>query len=168
VLTEALPLWLGALLLGAIFSAELSAADAALFMLSTSLSKDLYKAFLDPTATDERLMRVVKASAIACGVAGAILGSFLPTVISALRIFYTLLAAALTLPLIAGLYTRRVRARSAILSMLVSVVVTFAIELASNGKGLGGAPSLLFGVAAGAVVMFSANALDKRSGFSEG
>jgi hypothetical protein len=52
--------------------------------------------------------------------------------------------------------------------MLVSVVVTFAIELISEGKGVGGAPSLLFGVAAGAVVMLSANALEKRSSFSGG
>ena len=163
LLTQALPLWLGALLLGAIFSAELSAADAALFMLSTSLSKDLYKAFLNPAATDERLMRVVKASAIACGIAGAILGSFLPTVISALKIFYTLLAAALTLPLIAGLYTRKVPARSAILSMLVSVVVTFALELISDGRGVRGVPSLIIGIAGGAVVMLSASALKKNS-----
>jgi SSS family solute:Na+ symporter len=162
LLTQALPLWLGTLLLGAIFSAELSAADAALFMLSTSLSKDLYKAFLNPEATDERLMRVAKASAIACGVAGAMLGSFLPTVISALKIFYTLLAAALLLPLIAGLYTRKVKARSAILSMLVSVVVTFALELISEGLGVRGVPSLIVGIAVGAVVMLSANAVEKR------
>ena len=162
LLTQALPLWLGALLLGAIFSAELSAADAALFMLSTSLSKDLYKSFINPTATDERLMRVVKVSAIGCGIAGAILGSFLPTVISALKIFYTLLAAALVLPVIAGLYTRRVQARSAVLSMLVSVVVTFAVEWFSKGLGVLGVPSLFFGVAAGAVVMLSINALQER------
>ena len=162
LLTQALPLWLGALLLGAIFSAELSAADAALFMLSTSLSKDLYKAFLNPNATDERLMRVVKASAIACGVAGAMLGTFLPTVISALKIFYTLLAAALLLPLVAGLYTRRVQARAAILSMLVSVVVTFALEVISGGQGVRGVPSLFFGIAAGGVVMLSANAFEKQ------
>jgi SSS family solute:Na+ symporter len=162
LLTRALPLWLGALLLGAIFSAELSAADAALFMLSTSLSKDLYKAFLNPNATDERLMRVVKASAISCGIAGAMLGTFLPTVISALKIFYTLLAAALLLPLVAGLYTRRVQARAAILSMLVSVVVTFALEVISEGQGVRGVPSLFFGIAAGGVVMLSANAFEKR------
>ena len=162
LLTQALPLWLGALLLGAIFSAELSAADAALFMLSTSLSKDLYKAFMNPEATDERLLRVAKASAIACGVAGAMLGSFLPTVISALKIFYTLLAAALTLPLIAGLYTRKVKARSAILSMLVSVVVTFALELIYEGQGVRGVPSLIVGIAVGTVVMLSVNSIEKR------
>ena len=163
LLTKALPLWLGALLLGAIFSAELSAADAALFMLSTSLSKDLYKAFISPGATDERLMRVAKISAIACGVAGAVLGSFLPTVISALKIFYTLLSAALLLPLIAGLYTRRVKARSAVLSMVTSVVITFAFELFTGGKGVSGVPSLFFGIAAGLLVMVTVNALLRQT-----
>src|SRR2546425_6158689 len=131
-------------------------------MLSTSLSKDLYKAFINPGATDERLMLVAKASAIACGAAGAILGTFLPTVISALKIFYTLLAAALLLPLVAGLYTRKVQARSAIVSMLVSVVVTFALEVISGGRGVRGVPSLIVGIGAGAVVMLSANAFVKR------
>ena len=163
VLTRALPLWLGGLLLGAIFSAELSAADAALFMLSTSLSKDLYKAFINPGASDERLMRIAKASAIVCGAAGAVLGSFLPTVITALKIFYTLLSAALTLPLLAGLYNRKVSARSAISSMLVSVAVTFALERITDGHGVRGVPSLILGVTVGAAVMFGVTALERRA-----
>ena len=48
LLRDLLPWWLGALLLGAVFSAELSAGDAVLFMLSTSLGKDLYKSVLNP------------------------------------------------------------------------------------------------------------------------
>ena len=36
--------------LAAVFSAEISAADAVLFMLTTSLSQDLYKRFLNPAA----------------------------------------------------------------------------------------------------------------------
>lgn len=158
LLTEALPLWLGALLLGAIFSAELSAADAAMFMLSTSLSKDLYKAFLNPSAPDETLMRVARGSAIAAGAAGALLAIVLPTVITALTIFYTLMVAALFLPLIAGLYTKSVDAGAAIATMLISVVVTFAIEMISNGQGVGGVPSLIVGLAIGALAMLAAKA----------
>ena len=82
--------------------------------------------------------------------------------ISALKIFYTLLAAALTLPLIAGLYTRKVNARSAILSMLVSVAVTFALELISEGQGVRGVPSLIVGIVVGTVVMLSVNSIEKR------
>ena len=48
LLATALPPALGLLGLAAVFSAEVSSADAGLFMLSTSLSKDLYKGFLRP------------------------------------------------------------------------------------------------------------------------
>lgn len=163
LLTQALPLWLGALLLAAIFSAELSAADAALFMMSTSLSKDLYKAFINPAATEARLMRVARASAIACGAAGALLAMLLPTVITALTIFYTLLSAALLLPLVAGLYSTKVNARAAIASIAFSVTVTFAIEVASRGQGIFRVPSLIIGVLAGGVAMLAANALSTRA-----
>jgi solute:Na+ symporter, SSS family len=163
LLTQALPLWLGALLLSAIFSAELSAADAALFMLSTSLGKDLYKSFVNPEATDERLMQVAKGAAIGCGVAGGILASFLPTVITALTIFYTLLAAALTLPLIAGLYTRKVTANSAIISMVISILLTFSLEKITEGHGVRGVPSLVIGIVIGAAAMLITSAAGPRA-----
>ena len=43
-----MPAAIGTLGLAAVFSAELSAADAALFMITTSLSQDLYKRFVAP------------------------------------------------------------------------------------------------------------------------
>ena len=52
VLVRDLPPAVGALALAAVFSAEVSAADAVLFMLSTSLSQDLYRRFLRPDASD--------------------------------------------------------------------------------------------------------------------
>ena len=153
LLTQALPLWLGGLLLGAIFSAELSAADAVLFMLSTSLTKDLYQTFLNPAADDRQLLRVARVNAVLCGALGALVGALLPGVISALTIFYTLLAAALLLPLLAGLYTRRVQADAALAALIVSVVCTFALERLTGGQGWRGVPSVLLGTGAGAIVM---------------
>jgi SSS family solute:Na+ symporter len=153
LLTQSLPVWLGGLLLGAIFAAEVSTADAVLFMLSTSLSKDLYQTFINPQADDRRLMIVARTTAVICGVIGAALGILLETVIQALTIFYTLLSAALFLPLIAGLYTKRVKARAAIATMLVSVAVTFALERVTEGQGQWGVPSLIWAAAVGLVVM---------------
>lgn len=167
LLTQSLPVWMGALLLGAIVSAELSASDAVLFMLSTSLSKDLYKSFINPEAPDQQLMRVARASAIACGAVGAILGILLPTVISALKIFYTLLSAALLLPIVFGLYATGVSARAATLTMLASVIVTFALEVITGGQGMLGVPSLVVGVAVGGAVMVISHRLTKRSRLSE-
>ena len=160
LLTDALPLWLGGLLLGALFSAELSAADAALFILTTSLSKDLYQTFLKPQASDAELLRVVRWTAVACGVLGAGLALLFGSVIAALKIFYTLLSAALLLPLIAGLYTRRVTARGALGAMLSSVALTFALERVTKGHGYTGVPSLLWGTLLGLVVMLTISAIE--------
>ncbi len=151
LLTQLLPLWLGALLLGAIFSAELSAADAVLFMLSTSLSKDLYQTFINPEADDKRLMNVARIAAVVCGVLGGLLGILLETVISALTIFYTLLTAALLLPLIAGLYLKQVTTRAARASIIASVLVTFALERMTSGQGHW--PPLIWGTLAGLIAM---------------
>src|SRR5215510_11564610 len=156
LMTGALPTWLGGLLLGALFSAELSAADAVLFMLTTSLSKDLYKTFIRPDADDRSLLRVSRLTAVGCGAIGAGLAIWFGSVIAALKIFYTLLSAALLLPLLFGLYSRRVTARAAIAAMLVSVVVTFALECLTKGQGYSGAPSMIWGTLAGLVVMILA------------
>jgi solute:Na+ symporter, SSS family len=153
LLTDALPVWLGGLLLGALFSAELSAADAVLFMLTTSLGKDLYKTFISPEADDKSLLRVSRLTAVGCGVIGAGLAIWFGSVIAALKIFYTLLSAALLLPLVFGLYSRRVTARAAIAATLVSVAVTFALERLTQGQGYAGLPSLIWGTLAGMFAM---------------
>jgi SSS family solute:Na+ symporter len=107
VLTMGLPLGLGALGLAAVFSAELSSADAVLFMLSTSLSEDLYRRFINPGASDHEVLRVARLGAIAGGVLGTILAIVLGSVIVSLKIFYSLLTVSLFVPIIGGLFWRR-------------------------------------------------------------
>lgn len=157
LLTQALPFWPGALLLAAIFAAELSAADAVLFMLTTSLSKDLYKAYLNPPADDHRLMQVARLVAIGCGVLGTLLALWLETVYSALTIFYTLLTAALFLPMLVGLYSKRVTAPAALAAMIGSVSVTFGIHYLSHRQGYFGVPPVIFGIVVGGLVMLIFN-----------
>jgi Na+(H+)/acetate symporter ActP len=120
-------------------------------------------AYLRPQADDRQLMRVTRGTAVACGVTGALIGTLLPTVISALTIFYTLLTAALLLPLVAGLYSKRVSGRAALATMIVSVAVTFANEIATHGRGLWSIPSSILGMAASALVMLLVTALESSS-----
>lgn len=107
LLTLGLPLALGMLGLAAVFSAELSSADAVLFMLSTSLSEDLYRRFVDPRVSDTQLLRVARLGAIGGGIAGTALAVALGSVISALSVFYGLLAVGLFVPVLGGLVWRR-------------------------------------------------------------
>jgi SSS family solute:Na+ symporter len=137
VLKEMLPLWLGVLMLAAIFSAELSSCDAILFMLSTSLSVDLYKTFLNPEVSEKKLLAVSRATAVVAGLLGVGLAILLPTIISALTIFYGLLAVALFVPLILGLYWQRVSARAALLSIMGGVATTLLVDRWTAGQGWG-------------------------------
>jgi solute:Na+ symporter, SSS family len=155
LLTKSLPVWLGGLLLGALFSAELSAADAVLFMLTTSITQDFFKTFIKPQADDGQLLRVARITAIVCGALGAAMAILFKTVIAALTIFYTMLSAALFLPLIAGLYSKRVTARAALATIVVSVAVTFTLEQLNPGV-----PPLICGILAGAIVMMAASIVD--------
>lgn len=110
LLKDGLPAWVGALGLGAIFMAEVSSADAILFMLSTSLSKDLYKRFLVPDANDAQVLRVARLAAIGGGLLSISLALISETIVTALGIFYSIVGVVLFVPLLAALYRDRTRA----------------------------------------------------------
>ena len=124
VMTRLMPPWLGLLTLAAVFSAEISASDAILFMLSSSLSVDLYKRFLRPAASDRDLLMAGRIAAVTGASCGIVLAIALPSIITALQIFYTLMAVALSAPLIVGLYSRRPTAARAIIAIVFSVGIT--------------------------------------------
>lgn len=152
LLMDVLPPAVGALGLAALFSAEVSSSDAILFMLATSLSQDLYRRYVDPGADDRRLLAVARRAAVAGGVLGTGLAVAAPSMASVLRIFYTLLTVSLFVPVLGGLYTRRVGSREA-LGAVAGGVGSFAAAqvLAAGGRLLGMTPAMLglLGAAAG-------------------
>jgi SSS family solute:Na+ symporter len=137
LLVYELPLALGGLGLAAIFSAELSSADAILFMLATSLSKDLYHRFINPKASDELVLKVSRLAAVGGGVLGVLLAIVSPTVIEALKIFYSLLSVSLFVPVIAGLYSRRGGTPEALAAIGAGVSVLLVVHLQTGGAGFG-------------------------------
>lgn len=146
VMTQIVPRWLGLWALAAVFSAELSATDAILFMLSSSLSVDLYKAFLNPEASQEKLLRVGRITTVAAGAAGIALASALPSVISAVTIFYGLLAVALFIPLLFGLYWKRMTTAAALVSIGGAIAADLAAYVATRGAGIGLLSPHAFGI----------------------
>jgi SSS family solute:Na+ symporter len=152
LLVQDLPPWIGALGLVAIFSTEVNTADAILFMLSTSLSRDLYRRFLRPDAPDAAVLKVARGAAIAGGTLGVLFAAALsPTVIDALSIFYTLLGVSLFVPVVAGLYVRRAGTPEALAAIAVGVVTVVATQLATGGRGYGVFSPALAGLTAGVV-----------------
>jgi len=131
VLTLGLPTWFGALGLAAVFSAEVSTADTVLFMLATSLSKDLYKRYVAPEASDEQVLRVARWSALVGGLLGVLLAVVIPSVIASLSAFYAVLSVSLFVPVVAGLHSRRPGVPEALAAIAAGVAALFAARFAA-------------------------------------
>ena len=133
IMTQLMPPWLGLLTLSAVFSAEVSTCDAILFMLSSSVSIDLYQTFFRRAASDRDVLFVGRIAAIIGASLGVLLAIVLPSIISALQIFYTLMAVALSAPLIVGLYSRRPTSARAVFAIISSVAITAWTQSAPIG-----------------------------------
>ena len=157
-----LPPLVGALTMAAVLSAEISAADAVLFMLSTSFSQDLYRRFVAPGASDDRVVFVARGAALAGGVAGIGLAVVIPTVVDALKIFYGLLTVALFVPVAVALVSRRGGEPEALASMLAGVVTWGIVRTSAGAAGAGGLPPETLGLIA-AGVAFGGTLLARRS-----
>lgn len=163
VFLDGVPVVIGALALAAIFSAEISSADAILFMLSTSLAEDIYKRFVKPDATDGEVLRMARIAAVAGGAAGIGLAIVLPSVIGSLSVFYTLLTVSLFVPVVVGLYTARPGTAAALAAMAGGVAGVLAVEFGLAPGGPWATPYTigLLGAAAGYVIGM---ALGRREG----
>ena len=134
VLTSLLPAWIGALALAAVFSTEVDTCDAILFMISTSASKDLYKRYLRPEASDGELLRVARASAVAGGTLGVVLSIYLSTIVSAMTVFYSLLGVSLFVPVLGGLYSRRAGSAEALGAIAAGVIALLVVRFGVAGR----------------------------------
>jgi solute:Na+ symporter, SSS family len=148
VLTFGVPPLVGALGLAAVFSAEISAADAVLFMLTTSLSQDLYKRFVNPSADDQRVLSVARWTTFVSGIFGVALAVVLADVIESLTIFYTLLGVSLFVPIIAGLYVPRTTSAGALASIVAGVGGMLVVHTMTGGRGWGMMTPALVGLLA--------------------
>ena len=132
-----LPFWVGALGLAAVFSAEVSASDAILFMLATSLSQDLYKRFVNPQASDRRVLLVARGASLFGGVAAVVVAMQSKTIVDALGIFYTLVSVSLFVPVVAGLYLRRPSGLDALIAIVGGVAAVLSIQMWNGGRAIG-------------------------------
>jgi SSS family solute:Na+ symporter len=162
LLTLDVPPLVGSLGLAALFSAEVSSADAILFMLATSLSQDLYKRFVHPGADQRRVLLVARLAAVAGATLGVVLAVVSPSVIGALSVFYALLSVSLFVPVVAGLYVRRVGTAEALAAMGAGVTTMLTVRLWPAGWNAALA-GLAAAVVAAAIVTMVRRSLEDRA-----
>ncbi|MEN9507973.1 MAG: hypothetical protein RLZZ621_536 [Gemmatimonadota bacterium] len=153
LLANGVPPAVGALGLAAVFSAELSAADAVLFTLTTSLSQDFYKRFYRPTASDTEMLRITRLTAVFAGALGVGVALVAGGVVSALSIFYTIMGVSLFVPMIAGLFHPKASSVDAMAAIITGIVIVGGWRVFLAGKPIGGVTPAMGGLA-GAIIVF--------------
>jgi solute:Na+ symporter, SSS family len=161
VLTQLLPPWIGALALAAVFSTEVDTCDAILFMISTSISRDLFQRYVRPAASDGELLTVARISAVAGGVLGVLLSIYLSTIVQAMTFFYSLLGVSLFVPVLGGLYSRRAGQAEALAAILGGVVALLVVRFGAAGRYLWLDPTLCGLIAGG--IAFVGVMISRRS-----
>ena len=162
VLQQLLPTWLGALALAAVFSTEVDTSDAILFMISTSMSKDIFKRYVKPAASDAELLRVARISAVVGGTLGVLLSIYLSAIVQAMTVFYSLLGVSLFVPVLGGLYSRRAGSAEALGSIAAGVATLLVVRFWVAGRVPWLDPTLT-GLVAAALIYLGILAVRRRS-----
>ena len=159
--TEVAPFWLGALMLAAILSAEVSSADAVLFMIATSLSRDVLEPLYRGKLTDRSRLALARYSALGAGALSILLANWFQSILSALSFFYSLLTLTLFVPLIAGLFWGRPGQSVALAAIGASLGTASLVLLAGGGEGW--LPPVPIGILAGALVYAALGSIGRRT-----
>ena len=152
---ELMPFGVAALALAAIFAAEISTADAVLYMLSSSISNDLYKTFFKPDISDNELLKFSRAATLVCGVLGVLLALWMPNIITALQIFYSLMTVSIGAPFLVGLFCDKASTKGAFISAIAGVSTTLILQFGNAGKGLWILNASSTGTVVAVIVMFA-------------
>ena len=152
LLMESLPPLIGAIGLVALFSAEVSSADAILFMLSTSLSQDLYRRFINREANDSSVLKVARRAAIGGGTLALLIAIFAKSIITVMSVFYTLLTVSLFVPIVMGLYIRKIGTPEVLSAIAAGLALVVTVEIISIEQTSGVFTSATLGVIASVTV----------------
>ena len=87
----------------------------------------------------------------------------LPTIVTALTIFYSLLAVSLFVPVVGGLYLPRAGSNAALAAIAAGVLTLLALRVFNEGRGFGLLDATLLGILAAAAVFLLVIAINQES-----
>ena len=126
-----LPPWLGALLLGGIFAKIISTANNYLFSPASNIIHDIYQRFIDPRASERRVLVVSRLVVVLLGVYALLQAAQFESILRAALYAYTVYGAAVTPAVMAVFFWKRATTAGAIASIALGTVVTVGWNLAN-------------------------------------
>lgn len=121
---NALPSFLGALLIGAVFAKVISTANNYLFSPATNLVNDVYTRFMNPQASNKQVLLVSRLVVVALGIWALIQGAYTESILEKALYAYTIYSAAITPVVMAAFFSRRATAAGAVWSIGAGTFVT--------------------------------------------
>ena len=124
-----LPAVLGAVLLGAVFAKVISTASNYLFSPATNLINDVFVRYIQPDASNKRVMIVSRLAVVLLGCWALYQAVYAESILQKMLWAYTIYSAALTPVVLAAFYSKRVTAWGAVAAIASGTVVTLAWDL---------------------------------------
>jgi solute:Na+ symporter, SSS family len=119
-----LPTLLGALLMGAVFAKIISTANNYLFSPATNLINDIFLRYIDPKASNRRILVVSRLMVVLLGIWALYLAMHTDSVLKRSLYAYTIYSAALTPVILAAFYWKRATAAGAVAAIAAGTALT--------------------------------------------
>lgn len=126
---EALPPWLGAILLGGVFAKVISTANNYLFSPATNLIHDVYERFVAHRPTQKQTLLVSRLVVVLLGAFAILQATQFTSVLEASLYAYTIYGAAITPVIMAVFFWERATTQGAIASIVLGTVITIGWKL---------------------------------------
>jgi len=121
---HAMPPFIGALLMGAVFAKVISTANNYLFSPATNLVNDVYTRFINKTASDKQVLLVSRLIVVGLGIWALVQGAYTESILQKALYAYTIYSAAITPVVMAAFFSKRVTAAGAVSSLAAGTFVT--------------------------------------------
>lgn len=167
LIMDVFPIGIKGLLLVAILSAIMSTADTCILCASANLTRDVYQRFINPDASQRKIVRLGIACSAFVGVFGALIGWYFKDIMGVMIMAFTVNSAGLFVPTIGAFFWKKASARGAFWSMtlsLITVVIWYTGQSVLPGSGLFAIDPVWPGLLVSIGVFFSLSLSDLEAG----
>lgn len=157
---ETLPPGLLGIVFAAVAAAIMSTASGTLLASSTLIAKDILKDHFFANITDRQFLLLSRVTTLVIGIIAIIVALWIQELLVAIDVAYALLAGAIFIPILFGLFWKRATAKAAFWSILISSLVvlgSLAVE------GLSSSNPILYGIVANMIVMIILSLTDRTN-----
>lgn len=126
-----LPVYAGALLIAAGVAIILSTANTFLMIPSTNVTRDLYQRFINPNASQAKIVALQRVMIVVLGILAFVVAGFFKSILDMAFTAYTIVGAGVTPALLAAFLWRRASVAGGVASIAAGMFTTILITLAN-------------------------------------